>query len=1224
MTTRLAIDIGGTFTDVVLDRDGVRTTSKVLTTADRPAAGFMRGVNIVLEQSGTAPGSVDLILHGTTLATNALIERKGARTALITTEGHRDSLEMAFENRFDQYDIQADRLPPLVGRDLRLPVTERVNFQGNVLTPLDESSVHSIIPTLNREKIESIAVGLLHSYANSMHEQRIAEILSEALPGVSISLSSDVCPEIREYERQSTTVANAYVQPKISGYLADLQTRLAETGFDCPCLLMTSAGSLVTIETASRFPIRLVESGPAGGAILAAHIAQTLGEDRVLSFDMGGTTAKICLIDDAQPLLSREFEIDRAHRFMKGSGTPVKIPVIEMVEIGAGGGSIACVDHLNRIQVGPESAGSEPGPACYGRGGELATVTDANLVLGRLDPVAFAGGSFSLDTSASMQAAETDIGEHLGLDAIGAAKGIIEIVDENMAGAARVHAAERGRDLEGRTMIAFGGGAPLHAARLAEKLGIGKVIVPADAGVGSAVGFLLAPVAYEVVRSFYTRLNGLNRALLNELFTVMENEARETVRLGVPVGDLTIERHGYARYVGQGHEIKIALPVGPLDVSLEETIRSAFETVYKSRFGLLVPGMEIEILTWSVTVMGEREKSDTIIAASAAIDAASEPMGACRTLYEPGDTTGRDAVVIARSALEQKTIGPAIIQEAQTTTIVPTGWQVSKGSDGELIIARVENVGRPERQGGLADGIRNQVLWDRLISIVEEQAQTIIRSAFSTTVREAGDLSAGIFDPAGRMLAQAVTGTPGHVNAMAASVGYFLERFPANTMRQGDVFVTNDPWLGTGHLFDFTVVTPVFMRQSMIGLFASTVHVVDIGGIGFSPDSGQVFEEGLCIPIMRLFDAGKANESVFEIVQANVREPVQVVGDLYSLASSNEVGAKQLLLLMEETGIETLDEIGEHIISTSERAMIKAIGELPPGIYENRMTVDGYDRPIELCASMEISQSRIRVDYSGSSPPSSFGINVPLTYAQAYTSFGIRCIVGHAIPNNTGSLKPIDVSVPPGCILNAERPCAVNVRHVIGQMLPDVVLGCLGEALPGAVPAEGSSSLWNPMLSGGHGVVGDQTYNNATPFAVTIFHSGGTGARPGKPGLSATAYPSGVRNTPVEITESISPLIYRRKEYRENSGGEGVWRGGDGQIIEIEHSEGAPFALFALFDRIDYPARGRDGGGNGQSGEVYLLGGTILKGKGKQIVPAGERLILKLPGGGGLGRPNRP
>ena len=382
----------------------------------------------------------------------------------------------------------------------------------------------------------------------------------------------------------------------------------------------------------------------------------------------------------------------------------------------------------------------------------------------------------------------------------------------------------------------------------------------------------------------------------------------------------------------------------------------------------------------------------------------------------------------------------------------------------------------------------------------------------------------------------------------------------------------------------------LFLAENLVGLFASTVHVVDIGGIGFSPDSGQIFEEGLCIPITKLFAAGKANDQLFEIVRANVREPAQVVGDLYSLASSNEVGVRRLRALMREAGIGDLDQLGEHIISLSRRAMQDAINRLPSGVYENSMTVDGYDKPVSLQARMEIHQDRITVDYAGSSGSSAFGINVPLTYARAYTSFGIHCIIGEGVPNNAGSLAAIEVTAPEGSILNAPRPCAVNVRHVIGQMLPDVVLGCLGKALPGGVPAEGSSSLWNPMLSGGHGVVGPVSYGDATPFAVTVFHAGGTGARPGKPGLSATAFPSGVRTTSVEITESIAPVIYRRKLYRDGSGGDGRWQGGDGQIIEIEHSQKAPFAVFALFDRIDNPARGREGGSGKRKGGWMRFG----------------------------------
>ena len=1218
MPARLSVDIGGTFTDVVLDLDGVTHSIKVLTTPANPADGFMGGVRDLLRQTQTKPRDISLLIHGTTLATNALIERKGARTALIVTEGHRDSLEIAYESRFDQYDIMADRLPPLVPRELRLPVKERMNFRGQILTPLDEGSLDKVIATLQREQVESVAVGLLHAYANPAHEQRIAEVIGRRLPKVALSLGYEVCPEIREYERQSTTTANAYVKPLMSGYLRKLTDDLKADGYACPFLLMTSGGHLVTVETAANFPIRLVESGPAGGAILAARIAQELGEEHVLSFDMGGTTAKVCLIDHGEPLLSRFFEVNRAHRFMKGSGMPVKIPVVEMVEIGAGGGSIAGVDALGRIKVGPESAGAQPGPACYGQGGTGATVTDANLVVGRLAAAGFAGGRMQLDTQAAEKALLSSVGGKLKLDAQAAAQGVIEIVDENMASAARVHAVERGLEVTGRTMIAFGGAAPLHAARLATKLGISRIIIPKGAGVGSAIGFLLAPVAYEVVRSRYLRLGAFDAARLNALFGAMRKEAEAVVRLAAPKGKLEERRFAYARYVGQGHEIKIEVPEGALIKADGEKIRLAFEAEYERQYQRTVPGLDVEVLTWSSVIAAPVAKVKVEKAKSG--KAAGAKAAGKREVQFPGADRFVSTGEYPRAELTPglTVTGPAVVTEDQTTTAVPPGFAARLNGRGDLVLERVGK--KAFASVGTSDAICNQVLWDRLIATVEEQAQALIRTAFSTTVREAGDLSAGVFDLGGRMLAQAITGTPGHVNAMAASVGSFMEVFPVASMVEGDVYVTNDSWLGTGHQFDFSVVTPIFRKKKAVALFAATVHVVDIGGRGFGPDAGQVFEEGICIPIMKLFRGGEINEDMIAIIRANVREPVQLVGDLYSLTTCNAVGGKRLVELMDEFGLADLSQIAEHVITTSQAAMLAEIRALPKGVYEADMTVDGYDKPVLLKAKLTIGKDGIDVDFSGTSKASAFGINVPLTYTQAYGSFGVRSVVGGKIPNNAGSLAPIRVTAPAGCILNAPRPAAVAARHVIGQMLPDVVLGCLEQAIPGRVPAEGSSNLWAPMLVGGHGHTGEHDYGAATPFSVTFFLSGGTGGRPGKPGMSATAFPSGVRNTPVEAIESVTPIIFIRKELRPGSGGAGLQHGGDGQVIEIIHAEGAPFGAFCLFDRIEHPARGRAGGEPGQAGRVMLTSGKKLRGKGKQVVPAGDRLLLELPGGGGLGK----
>jgi N-methylhydantoinase B len=524
---------------------------------------------------------------------------------------------------------------------------------------------------------------------------------------------------------------------------------------------------------------------------------------------------------------------------------------------------------------------------------------------------------------------------------------------------------------------------------------------------------------------------------------------------------------------------------------------------------------------------------------------------------------------------------------------------------------------------GALDPIRAQILWNRLLAVVEEQAQTLVRTAFSTTVREAGDLSAGVFDREGRMLAQAVTGTPGHVNAMAASVGFFLRRHPVDSLRPGDVLLTNDPWYGTGHLNDFTVVTPVFRGEGCVALFAATSHIADVGGLGFGPDGRQVFEEGLNIPIGYLFRAGEPNQVLLDILQANVRDPRAAIGDLHSLAACNRAGAARLLASLDEFGLDRLDDVAETIIGNSRDAMLAGIRQLPAGRWRNAMRIDGYDDPVDLVCTLTTGDDGIDVDFAGTSPVCEHGVNVPLTYTQAYASFGVRCVIGNDVPNNAGSLGVVRVTAPEGCILNAPRPAAVSARHAVGQMLPDVVLGCLEEALGGAVPAEGASCLFGPVFLGGRGMIPGA---RGEPFVINAFYAGGSGGRPGKDGLDCIAFPSGVRSTPVEISEHSAPLIIWRKEYRPRSGGAGEFRGGVGQIMEFGHLEGAAFAVSKMFDRLRHPPRGRQGGGPGATAEVYLVDeagnrGANLRGMGREIVPAGQRMVLETAGGGGRGDP---
>jgi N-methylhydantoinase B len=521
--------------------------------------------------------------------------------------------------------------------------------------------------------------------------------------------------------------------------------------------------------------------------------------------------------------------------------------------------------------------------------------------------------------------------------------------------------------------------------------------------------------------------------------------------------------------------------------------------------------------------------------------------------------------------------------------------------------------------------IHTQIMWNRLIAVVEEQAQTMIRTAFSTSVREAGDLSAGVFDRHGRMLAQAVTGTPGHVNSMANGVVHFLKKYPLAGMKPGDHYITNDPWLTSGHLHDITVVTPTFYRGDPVALFANTIHVVDIGGLGMGPDGRQVYEEGVAIPIMPLAREGKMNEDLLQLVRANVREPLQVEGDIYACAACNDEGSRRLIDMMDEFEIANLDRLGETIIEASREATLAKIRALPKGTYRNTMTIDGYDKPLEFKAALTISDDGINVDFDGTSSASRYGINVVYNYCLAYTAFGVKCLVAPEVPNNYGSLAPITVTAPEGCVLNVNRPWPVAARHTVGQMLPDVVFGCLQDVIPGGVPAEGASSLWNPQIFGGGSLVDEvaegEDANALAAFSTVIFHCGGAGARPGKDGLSATAFPSGVRTIPVEATESVAPVVFYRREFRDGSGGAGKYRGGLGQAIHLGGAGANPVALLCNFERVKNPARGRAGGKSGGGGTVSLRSGRAIRPKGRQTVPPRDAIQLGLPGGGGVGNP---
>jgi N-methylhydantoinase A len=671
---RVGIDIGGTFTDLVLidDESGWRAVGKILTSPEDPSEAVEKGLVELLEREGLAAAQLGTVIHGTTLVTNALIERKGVKTALLTTEGFRDVVAIGTEHRYDMYDIFIEKPEPLVPRGLRYGVCERVLDDGSVVLGLDEEQVRSILAELREREVRAVAVSFLHAFRNPAHEQRVREILAEEAPEIVVSLSSEVSPEIREYERTSTTIANVYVRPLVERYLRLLEVRLRRLGFEGSLYIMLSNGGTASVETACRFPIRLLESGPAAGALAAAFYGRTTNFSEVLSFDMGGTTAKACLIEGGEPLTSGEFEVARVYRFKKGSGLPVKTSVIEMIEIGAGGGSIARLGALGLPKVGPESAGADPGPACYGRGGGEPTVTDADLILGYLDPEFFLGGKMRLDSEASLRAIEEKVARPLGLDAIAAAWGIHQVVNENMANAARVHAIERGKDPRAYPLFAFGGAGPVHAYRVARTLGVPGFVAPLGAGVTSAFGFLCAPLSFDLARSLHGRLDELDWSGVNGALVEMEEEGRDLLRAsGVADTDVRVRRLCEMRYVGQGHEVTVELAGRPLGPDDADRLTALYRKEYRRLYNREGPDVPLEAVTWRLEVAAPRpeirldgEEGDP--------RCPDEAQKYTREIYLPEEGDFRAVPVYDRYRLDPGAVfeGPAVVEERESTVIL--------------------------------------------------------------------------------------------------------------------------------------------------------------------------------------------------------------------------------------------------------------------------------------------------------------------------------------------------------------------------------------------------------------------------------------------------------------------------------------------------------------------------------------------------------------------------
>ncbi len=1225
---RIGFDIGGTFTDFILldtKRSEIRL-HKCLTTPHDPSVGALQGLSELLQAAGLTLADIGDVVHGTTLVTNALIERSGACLGLITTRGFRDILEMGTEQRYDIYDLFLKFPEPLVPRRHRLEVAERMDRDGNVLTPLDPAEVRAVAHRLIADGIEAIAICFLHAYRNPAHERAAADVVRAAFPDIAVSISSDVVAELWEYQRCNTTCANAYVQPLMSRYIAKLERELHARGFRGELRFMHSAGGLLSPETARDFPIRMLESGPAGGGLATAFFGAATGKRDVISFDMGGTTAKACLIEDGRAEIAPMMEAARVHRFKKGSGLTIKAPVIDMIEIGAGGGSIASIDEVGLLRVGPHSAGADPGPACYARGGTEPTVTDANLLLGYYDPGFFLGGRMPLDRGAAEQALAR-VGAALGLTALDTAWGIHRMVVENMAAAARIHIVEKGKDPRTYAMVGFGGAGPAHAAEVARVLGVKQVLIPPASGAASALGFLAAPLSFEQVRSHPIRLDAPEAAATIDSI-LHELTAAASARL-IDQPEIVTERLADMRLEGQMHEITVPLPDGPITAATMPAIRTAFATAYAARYTTVYEGVGVMAVSFRVRCRGPLPQLSLTEAGVRASDAAQK---GTRPAWFDGsfvDTPIYDRYTLTPGA---SIAGPAIIEEREATTVVPPGDSVTVDVSGTLMInvgvavaptARVTADTPIDQAAALieADPVSLEIMWSRLVTVVEEMWQTICRTAFSLIVSEAQDFACDLLDARGDSLAHSPRAMPVFNLTLPRAVKALLDKFPPETLQPGDVLVTNDPWLCAGHLFDIAVVTPVFRSGALVALTGTVGHVGDIGGTKDSLRAREIYEEGLQIPPMMLYRAGVPNHDLFTLIAENVRKHEEVLGDIHSFIAANTLGAERLLAFMDEYGMHDLRALAHVVQTRAETAMRQAIHGLPDGIYRSEVWNNPLGEKLSYPLKLTVQGDEIELDFAGA--PAQLpqgGLNCTYSYTAAHATYPMKCLLSPQVRSNAGCYRPFTVKAPEGSILNCTKPASVNLRTRVGWYIAPNIFRALAEAAPALVQA--ATGL--PVAINVYG-----REANGYVYADHFFMGAGQGASQQGDGKSALLYPTSAANTSVELMEARAPVLVLEKSFVADSGGPGEHRGGCGVRTRLRklHDDGLPTLASVYPEGVGVTVQGLHGGmaGGGVRGAVLDRDGNVVHdcGTGELVTltRADQIVEVQLAGGAGFGDP---
>ena len=1207
----LGVDIGGTFTDIVLLDEAARVihSHKELTTPRAPAEGVIRGIAKLFEREKLSLAAVGRVVHATTLFTNALIERRGAKVAFITTEGFGDIVEIGRERKYDIYDLRIEMVEPLCEGGHRLEVGERVDAGGQVLRALDEDAVVLAADRAVQAGCDSLAIGFLNAHVNPVHERRARALLALRHPTLSLSVSHEVANEIREYDRFCTVIANAYIQPLAQRYLQTLAESLAEMGLQCPVFVMRSNGGLTTIDDAMRSPIQLLESGPAAGTLAAAFFAGASGISDFVALDLGGTTAKLCAVEGGTPVLSHVFEAAREKRFVPESGLPIRIPTVDLIEIGAGGGGIARADGLGLLKVGPTSAGSEPGPASYGRGGVEPTVSDANLLMGYLNPGYFANGEIRLQLPLAEQAVDA-LAAQLSVSRDEAAAGVHDLANESMAAAARVHAAERGSDPSQLALLVTGGGGPVHGAGVARKLGISKLVCPAAAGVASAIGLVLAPLRVDVASFFGRALGGDGLAALQAAYITLREQASVQVgeMMREPVS-IEMEYSAEMRYAGQGFEITTPLTQALQDASPMEAIRARYESLYQDIFGQTLPWASIEVTMVRATATAKLfDNSLPIGFAAASGSPARAEADVTRQIRLPGLPEPLTATVHHWETLAEGSVvnGPAVIEQQGSTLVLGPGDRLTQGKDGTAIV----DIGQAAKRSNQFDSINLEIFWRRLIAIVDEASATLVRASFSTVVRESDDFSVVLTDSQGNALAQGTKSIPVFIGSLPRTVRHFIDHFGVENIREGDVYVTNDAWMGTGHLSDINVAAPIFHRGKLVAFAASTAHAADIGGNSNAYLIPDIFQEGLQLPILKLKDAGRLDQSIVEILRKNVRAPDQVVGDLFGQLSALGVVSKRVRSVLQEWDLDDLADFARESFQRTDAVTRAAIRKLPAGTYYAEQVLDGMEEPLVVKAAVTVEGETLTVDYAGTSPAVKAALNVAYCYTHAFTVYGLKCLLDPDSPNNEGSFRAMDVQAPPGSIVNHEFPLSGGNRATVGHYLPGIVFQALAPAMPQTVLASAGSPIWGMLIKG--------RTQTGQPVMIKGFYNGGMGAGQDRNGLAVTSWPSNISGAPIEIVERLGPVRVNYRRLRKGSGGDGRWRGGDGIDTELEITEAGDYTLNMVGDRIRNGAPGLFGGSAGLTGEL-LLNGEPISLRQTHVLKHGDRLVVRTPGGGGYG-----